>query len=81
MAGGVHCEGKFASSKVGKRRLIAEMGRWEGVAEGLYYGWSKGSLGAGKRSLAGEMAWAATNNEVKGLRRSALYLFAVKFLQ
>jgi len=81
MAGGVLCERKFARSKVGKTRLIAELYLREGIAEGLYYSWSKEFLEAGKRSLAGETAWAATSNEVKDLRRSALYLFAAKFLQ
>lgn len=75
------CERKFARSKVGKTRLIAELYRREGIAEGLYYSWSKEFLEAGKLSPAGEMAWAATSNEVKDLRWSALYLFAAKFLQ
>jgi transposase len=39
---------------------IAEMCRREGIAEGLYYSWSKEALEAGKRRLAGDTARAAT---------------------
>ena len=41
----------------------------EGIAEGLYYSWSKEFLEAGKRRLAGDTARAATSDEVKALRR------------
>ena len=37
----------------------------------IYYSWSKEFLGAGKRRLAGDTARAATNSEVKDLRRQA----------
>src|SRR5512147_2640763 len=50
---------------------IAELCRREGIAEGLYYSWSKEFLEAGKRRLAGDTARAATNGEVKELRRQA----------
>ena len=50
---------------------IAEVGRREGIAEGLYYSWSKEFLEAGKRRLAGDTARAATSNEVTELRRQA----------
>src|SRR5690242_19265819 len=50
---------------------IAELCRREGIAEGLYYAWSKEFLEAGKRRLAGDTARAATSDEVKALRREA----------
>ena len=50
---------------------IAELCRREGIAESLYYSWSKEFLEAGKRRLAGDTARAATSNEVKDLRREA----------
>ena len=50
---------------------IAEICRREGIAESLYYSWSKEFLEAGKRRLAGDTARAATSSEVKDLRREA----------
>jgi len=50
---------------------IAELCRRAGIAESLYYSWSKEFLEAGKRRLAGDTARAATSDEVKGLRREA----------
>ena len=50
---------------------IAELCRREGIAESLYYSWSKEFLEAGKRRLAGDTARSATTNEVKNLRREA----------
>ena len=47
---------------------IAELCRREGIAEGLYYSWSKEFLEAGKRRLAGDTARAATSDEVKDLQ-------------
>ena len=41
---------------------IAELCRREGIAEGLYYSWSKEFLEAGKRRLTGDTARAATSN-------------------
>ena len=56
---------------------IAELCRREGIAEGLYYAWSKEFLEAGKRRLTGDTARAATSGEVKDLRRQAQELKAV----
>jgi len=50
---------------------IAELCRREGLAESLYYAWSKEFLEAGKKRLAGDTARAATGDEVKALRREA----------
>jgi transposase len=50
---------------------IAELCRCEGIAESLYYTWSKEFLEAGKRRLAGDTARAATTSEVKDLRRES----------
>jgi len=50
---------------------IAELCRREGIAESLYYTWSKEFLEAGKRRLAGDTERAATSGEVKDLRREA----------
>src|ERR1700709_1098215 len=50
---------------------IAELCRREGIAQSMYYGWSKEFLEAGKRRLAGDTARAATPGEVKDLRREA----------
>jgi len=50
---------------------IAELCRREGIAESLYYTWSKEFLEAGKRRVAGDTARAATTSEVKDLRREA----------
>ena len=48
---------------------IAALCRSEGIAESLYYNWSKEFLEAGKKRLAGDTARAATTDEVKHLRR------------
>ncbi len=50
---------------------IAALCRREGIAESLYYTWSKEFLEAGKRRLAGDTARAATTDEVKALRQEA----------
>ena len=50
---------------------IAELCRREGIAQSLYYTWSKEFLEAGKRRLAGDTARAATSTEVKDLKREA----------
>jgi transposase len=50
---------------------IAELCRREGIAESLYYSWSKEFLEAGKRRLAGDTARAATSSEVNDLRKEA----------
>ncbi len=50
---------------------IAALCRREGIAESLYYNWSKEFLEAGKKRLAGDTARATTTDEVKHLRREA----------
>ncbi len=50
---------------------IAELCRKEGIAQSLYYTWSKEFMEAGKRRLAGDTARAATSDEVKDLRHQA----------
>ena len=50
---------------------IAAVCRREGIAESLYYSWSKEFLKAGKRRLAGDTARAATTGEVQALRQEA----------
>ncbi len=50
---------------------IAELCRKEGIAQSLYYVWSKEFMEAGKRRLAGDTARAATTDEVKDLRRES----------
>ena len=58
---------------------IAALCRREGIAESLYYTWSKEFLEAGKKRLAGDTARAATSDEVKVLRKEArdLLVFGV----
>ena len=46
----------------------------EGIAESLYYSWSKEFLEAGKRRLSGDTARQATSPEVKDLRSESLAL-------
>ena len=50
---------------------IAELCRKEGIAQGVYYKWSKDFMEAGKRRLAGDTSRAATTDEVRDLRREA----------
>ena len=50
---------------------IAELCRKEGIAQSLYYTWSKEFMEAGKRRLAGDTARAANTDDVKDLRREA----------
>ena len=50
---------------------IAELCRREGIAQSLYYSWSKEFLEAGEKRLAGDTARAANTDEVKELRREA----------
>ena len=47
------------------------MCRREGIAQSLYYSWSKEFLEAGKKRLAGDTAREASSGEVKTLRREA----------
>ena len=53
---------------------IAALCRREGIAESLYYKWSKKFLEAGKRQLSGDTARHATAPEVNELRFEALFL-------
>ena len=53
---------------------ISELCRREGIAESLYYSWSKEFLEAGKRRLTGDTARSATTSEVKDLKRQAVEL-------
>jgi transposase len=53
---------------------IAELCRKEGIAQSLYYSWSKEFLEAGKKRLAGDTARQANTGEVKDLRAEALAL-------
>ncbi|EBA03505.1 ISCc3, transposase OrfA [Rhodobacteraceae bacterium HTCC2150] len=50
---------------------ISELCRGEGIAESLYYNWSKDFMEAGKKRLAGDTSRQATTNEVTGLKREA----------
>ncbi len=50
---------------------IAELCRREGIAQSLYYSWSKEFLEADKKRLAGDTAREASTGEVKDLRREA----------
>ncbi len=50
---------------------IAELCRQEGIAQGLYYSWSKEFLEAGKKRLAGDTTREANTGEVQNLRREA----------
>jgi transposase len=53
---------------------IAELCRREGIAQSLYYSWSKEFLEAGKKRLAGDTMRQATSTEVKDLRAESLTL-------
>ncbi len=48
---------------------IAELCRREGIAQSLYYSWSKEFLEAGKKRLSGDTTRQATSTEVKDLRQ------------
>lgn len=66
-------EGKIRIVLEGLRgeHSIAELCRREGIATSFYYSWSKESLEAGKKRLAGDMARQATSLEVKELHAEA----------
>src|SRR3981189_3964235 len=53
---------------------IAELCRREGIAQNLYYRWSKDFLEAGKKRLAGDLARPATSHEGHDLRREPTVL-------
>jgi transposase len=48
---------------------VAALCRREGIAESLYYSWSKEFLEAGKKRLTGDTGRQATSGEVKDLKR------------
>jgi transposase len=48
---------------------IAELCRREGIAESLYYSWSKEFMEAGKARLSGNTKRQASSNEVTDLRQ------------
>jgi len=48
---------------------IAELCRREGIAESLYYSWSKEFMEAGKARLAGNTKRQASSHEVNDLRQ------------
>ncbi len=48
---------------------VAELCRREGIAQSLYYKWSKAFLEGGKSQLAGDTKREATSGEVKELRQ------------
>jgi transposase len=50
---------------------IAELCRREGIAQSLYYKWSKDFMEAGKKRLAGDIVRQASTSEVTELRREA----------
>ena len=56
---------------------IATLCRREGIAQSIYYKWSKEFLEAGKRRLAGDTARSASTGEVKALRQEARELIEV----
>ena len=47
---------------------IAELCRREGIAQGLYYTWSKEFMEAGKKRLSGDTQRQATTSEVTDLK-------------
>ena len=49
----------------------AELCRREGIAQDLYYKWSKDFMEAGKKRLAGDIVRQANSGEVTTLRREA----------
>jgi len=53
---------------------IAGLCRREGIAQSLYYSWSKEFLEAGRRRLAGDTARQATSPEVRDLRAESAAL-------
>ena len=50
---------------------IAELCRREGIAQSIYYKWSKEFLEAGKRRLSGDTSRAATTSEANALRHES----------
>ena len=53
---------------------IAELCRREGIAQNLYYKWSKDFLEAGKKRLAGDIEREANSTEVSALKSENRHL-------
>ena len=51
------------------QQSVAELYRWEGISESLYYRWSKEFVEAGKERLMGNTKRQASSQVVNGLRR------------
>ncbi|WOC16206.1 IS3 family transposase ISSsp2 [Pseudochrobactrum sp. MP213Fo] len=65
---------RFVLAGLRGEESISVLCRREGIAESLYYSWSKEFLEAGKWQLSGDTARQATSPEVKDLRSEALAL-------
>ena len=50
---------------------ISELCRREGIAESMYFNWSKDLMEAGKKRLAGDIVRQATSSQVTNLKREA----------
>ena len=50
---------------------IAQLCRQEGIAQSLYYKWSRDFMEAGKQRLAGDIVRQANTSDVTALRREA----------
>ena len=59
------------AAKTASPSCVAELCRREGIAQGLYYKWSKDFMEAGKKRLAGDIVRQANTGEVTTLRREA----------
>ena len=59
---------------LGGKDTIAELCRRAGIAQNLYYKWSKDFLEAGKKRLAGDIVREANSTEVDGLRNENNHL-------
>ena len=53
---------------------IVELCCKEGIAQSMYYSWSKEFIEAGKQRLTGDTARSTTTDEVKDLRRESRIL-------
>lgn len=53
---------------------ISGLCRWEGIAQRLYFSWSREFLEAGKKRLAGDSARQIKSGAAKNLRAAAVAL-------
>ena len=60
-----------AGNKSAQSQHRGELCRREGIAQSIYYKWSKAFMEAGKWRLAGDTARAASTGKVSALRREA----------